>query len=77
MVTKHPMCDSKVNRLSSFTIVQRKGQMSEIGRSVTSAPYRELFLNKRKVATKRNVQFDIIQLTFIPNWVEPAVVSQL
>lgn len=34
--------------------------MSEIGRSVTSAPYRELFLNKRKVATKRNVQFDSI-----------------
>lgn len=63
MVTKHPMCDSKVNRLSSFTIVQRKGQMSETGRSVTSAPYRKLFLNKRKVATKRNVQFDSILAT--------------
>lgn len=56
---------------------KKKGLMSEIGRSLTSAPYRELFLNKGKVATKRNVQFDIIQLTFIPNWVEPAVVSQL
>lgn len=37
--------------------------MSEIGRSVTSAPYRELFLNKGKVATKRNVQFDSILAT--------------